>query len=311
MASLRQSLMAAAAGTVLLVSAITYLSDQFSSQKFSEMGAQELTISEAAAHYVKKNAQETAAAAITFSVNGNPVTIDNGQYSNALTVTALVQNGYLGTPDEQLANGATPSIVVRNEHGGLSVLTVPGNPQSPVAFGKNHAGEFMEQNAWLGEISQHPDANNAGATLVAMGGAFQGNAGNYGVNTPAGNGFVPVALQWVPSDGFTQAAAAAHGGGAIANLQPGQSYTDPNGNTFTAYNSSQGVLIYVPVPAGYLWFPQSVFSETPPSLSGFYVPQGTGTGDHGEGPYAITVSGNAVTGYWNGQAQQVFPLSDF
>lgn len=312
MASLRQSLLAAAAGTVLLVSAITYLGDQFSSQKFSEMGLQELTIAKAAVLYVKNNAQETAATAITFSANGNSVTINNGQYSNALTVTDLVQDGYLETSDKQLAIGATPNIVVRNEHGGLSVLTVPGNPQSPVAFDKNHAGDFMEQNAWLGEISQHPDANNTGVTLVAMGGAIQGNASDYGVHPPDGGSFVPVALQWVPSNALAQpATTTTTPSSSIARLQPGQSYTDPDGNTFTAYNSSQGVLIYVPVPAGWLWFPQSVFTETSPSLSGFYVPSGTGTGKSGEGPYSLTTSGNTVTGYWDGEAQGEFPLSDF
>lgn len=313
MASLRQSLLAAAAGTVLLVSAITYLGDQFSSQKFSEMGLQELTIAKAAALYVKNNAQETAATAITFSANGNSVTINNGQYSNALTVTDLVQDGYLETSDKQLANGATPNIVVRNEHGGLSVLTVPGNPQSPVAFDKNHAGDFMEQNAWLGEISQHPDANNTGVTLVAMGGAIQGNASDYGVHPPDGGSFVPVGLQWVPSNALAQpATTTTTPSSPIARLQPGQSYTDPDGNTFTAYNSSQdGVVIYLPIPSGWVFFPRSVFAETHPTLSDFFVPVGTGPGGRGGGPYSMTTSGNTVIGYWNGQIECYLPLSDF
>lgn len=97
----------------------------------------------------------------------------------------------------------------------------------------------------------------------------------------------------------------------IASLSPGKSYTDSAGNVFTAYNSSQGTVIYVPVSDGYLWMPQSVFSESDPSLSDFYVPSGTGTNDSGEGPYSLSVSGNEVYGYWNGGHQGTFPLSDF
>lgn len=101
-------------------------------------------------------------------------------------------------------------------------------------------------------------------------------------------------------------------GSSIASLLPGQSYTDSAGNTFTAYNSSQGVVIYVPVPDGYLWFPQSVFKENPPSLSNFYVPSGTGTNDQGEGPYSLQYQSNGtVNGYWDGELQGNFPISDF
>jgi ribosomal protein L18 len=312
LASLRQAILAAAAGTVLLVSAVIYLSDTFSNDAALHVGESELSIAQAAAQYIKSNATASSnhASSISINVNGSQIDVKNKHYTNALTVGDLIAANAIQSGAAKLSNGATPQIIIRNENGGVAIL-VTSDPYS--LFKKANVGTVLGADPWFGEIAQNADANNAHANLISFGGAWQSQASHYGLSSPENQDyFAPVAMQWISSANIQQAAqTAATAGGAIANLKPGQSYTDSQGQTFTAYSSSQGVVIYTAVPDGYLWFPQSAFSESTPSLNNFYVPSGTGTHDTGEGPYSLVTSGNTVNGYWDGQQQGTFPLSDF
>lgn len=252
--------------------------------------------------------------AVAYLVNKQQVTLKNGQSSTALTPADLVQAGYIQQNQEKLPNGQTPTIEVLNENGGLLISVVPGPLNNPSAYSLQNAKTALLSNPWMGEVAQDADAVT-GNTLVALGGAFQGSYSQTGIAAlPNAGYFVPVALQWLSSGSMVQEQPAQSTySSRIASLKPGQTYTDSEGNTFTAYNSSQGVVIKtsVNVTGAYLWFPQSVFEKSNPSISGFYVPSGTGTGDTGEGPYSLQTSGQTVEGYWDGQHQANFPLSDF
>jgi hypothetical protein len=309
MASLRQAILASSAGIFLLGASLTYLSGEFSSQATSDLGLQEKALAYAAAQYLRSNAVLNGTT-LTYPVNGQTESLKNGSYA-LFPVSAFTAGNYVPPSDVSLVNGQTPSIVVRNENGGASILVVPGNVASPYSLSLGKIGNFMQLSPWVGGIGQGVDANDQSATLVAMGGAFLGNASDYGVTLPS-HGFTPVGWMWIPSLDFT-GAAKTNTDSPIAQLKAGQTYTDAQGNTFTAYSSNQGVVIETSGGgSGYnLWFPQEVFSENPPSIQNFYVPSGTGTGDAGEGPYSLSTSGQTVEGFWYGHHLANFPLSDF
>ncbi len=311
MASLRQAVLASAVGLGLLATALTVLSNGYTNTSLSEMAAEEDAVSGAALVYIR-NSAAIQGSTVAYAVNGQQVTLNNGQTSTALTAADLVSKGYLNGQQATLSNGATPFIVVRNENGGLAILVYPTQGNAPESF-SGDAHVVLGTSAWNGEIAKNADAQT-GATLVAFGGGWQGKGSDFGITAPSSGKFIPVSLQWLSSASMTQEPAAqATPASKIGALQPGQTYTDSQGNTFTAYNSSQGVVIktIVNVTGSYLWFPQKVFSESSPSISGFYVPSGTGTGDTGEGPYSLSTNGNTVEGYWSGEHQANFPLSDF
>ena len=310
MASLRQALMASAAGGVLLVSALTYLRNEFTTQALATLAHQESSIAQATATFLQSNAN-LQGTTLSYSINGQQTTLISGS-TTTYPVSALIAYRYLPPADAQLNDGAVPTVVLRNENGGVLIVVVPGNPSSPVSITNRKIGNFLDNSPWTGVAGQGVDPNDSSATLVALGGVFRGNASDYTVSVPS-SGFVPVGWDWVSSARFSKSGQT---GSPIASLKPGQSYTDSNGNIFTAYNSSQGVVIKaVSVTTNNtgtpLWFPQSVFSQSSPSLSRYYLPSGTGTGYGGSGPYSLTTNGNSVEGFWYGQHLANYPLSDF
>ncbi len=289
MPSLRDSMMGLALGAVVVVGAVTAMARNGRQTVLQNVGASELAVAQAAASYI------TASTAST------------GSTPTSVTVSGLVSDGYLPS---SYSSGLSPVggpleiRLYRESGGGNGVLVYTEFGNGVYAMPNSNLYDYMNLNA-------HLCAGLANGSFSCYLGAIQGKLSNYGVSPPSNNAmFAPMAWDWVPAAPIQSSNSAAS---AIANLQPGQSYTDSAGNTFTAYASSSGTVIYVPanVTGAYLWFPQSVFSESSPSLSGFHVPSGTGTNDTGEGPYSLSTNGSQVDGYWNGELQIIMPISDF
>ncbi len=183
MASLRSALLAAAIGGMTLVAAATYLERQAGQKIIAAVGEQELTLAAAAQTYVKNDAQ--AAGGI---VDIGTLSLTNGQYG-ALPASVLSSNNLVSTDyTGNLANGGQPTIVLRNEYGGIAIVVADS-----VSEPDDTAYAFLEQSAYLGKGTP-----NGG--LFALGGMFQGLLSDYGL-APPNNGatFIPLAVSWVSS----------------------------------------------------------------------------------------------------------------
>ena len=118
----------------------------------------------------------------------------------------------------------------------------------------------------------------------------------------------------VASPASPTASTASTTGNPILALQPGQSYTDPSGDVFTAYSATSGTVIGVQTPAGGpVCLPQSAFSSASPSLSNYYAPHSlVVAGSCGNGSSGLSTTANGVNldyQYYN--PFSVLPSGDF
>lgn len=175
-------MLAASISALALVAAATRLEQLDARRIAEELSQQELTIAQSARGYLAAVALPGANGGVIL----NGTVIPNGS-DGTIPITALAQSGLPPGLSGPLLNGGRSTVVVRAENGGAVILVADSLPL-PVAS----ASAYLRQSGMLGK-----GVSNGG--LYALGGAFQGALGNYGLAAPPPARFIPLAVAWVPA----------------------------------------------------------------------------------------------------------------